>query len=169
MTNLPEQAQMTNLKVLELRNNRRLGVLTAVVSIPAIVVGLWGRAYVPLGFGTVALLVGLWNLLDRRVKLRVDELGIRYARWGGILLQWAEIEAVETRTFRGVAHVCIVPVNPAGVLERMPFIHRLMSWVAARAWSSRFVISTAGMEQGTAVLLKVIQQYHQVRTARGGA
>jgi len=157
---------MTNLKILELRNNRRLGVLTVTFSIPAILIGLWGQEIVPLTVGGIALLIGLWNLLDRGVKLRVDELGIRYSRWGNILLQWAEIEGIEIRTFRGVDQVCVRPSNPSKVLERMPFISRLMSWIAGKGWSSRFVISTAGMEHGTPVLLKVIQGYHHARIGK---
>jgi len=160
------KARMINLEVLELRNNRRLGILTVTFSIPAILIGLWGQEIVPLTVGGIALLIGLWNLLDRRVKLRVDELGIRYSRWGNILLQWAEIEAIETRAFRGIDQVCIIPINPSNVLERMPFINRLMSWIAEKGLSSRFVISTAGMEHGTPVLLKVIQSYHDVRTGK---
>lgn len=157
---------MTTLERLELRNNRRLGVMTIMASLPAIAVGIWSQDNIPLFFGVVALLVGLWNLLDRRVKLRVDELGIRYARWGNILLQWAEIQAVETRTFRGVEHICIIPAYPSRVLDRMPLINWLMSWMGALGWKSRFIISTAGMEQGTEALLKVIQKYHHVRTGK---
>jgi hypothetical protein len=141
-------------------------VLTVTLSIPAILIGLWGHEIVPSTVGGIALLICLWNLLDRRVKLRIDELGIRYSRWGNILLQWAEIEAIETRAFRGIDQVCVIPSNPSKVLERMPFINRLMSWLAERVWSSRFVISTAGMEHGTPVLLKVIQKYHHVRTGK---
>ena len=158
---------MINLEVLELRNNRRLGVLTVTFSIPAILIGLWGQEIVPLTVGGIALLIGFWNFLDRRVKLRVDELGIRYSRWGNILLQWAEIEGIETRTFRGVEQVCVIPSNPSKVMERMPFLNRLMSWIAGKGWSSRFIISTAGMEHGTPVLLKKIQRYHHVRTGKG--
>jgi hypothetical protein len=51
--------------------------------------------------GVVALPWGAWFVLDRRVKLRIDTIGIRYSRWGDMTLQWAELAGVEIRTFRG--------------------------------------------------------------------
>ncbi len=156
---------MVELPVLELRNNRRLGWLTLGVSVPALALGLWAGSAPALFAGAVALFVGLWNLLDRRVKLRVDEVGILYARWGETPVQWSEIAGFETKKLRGVEQVAIVPRDPELLLQRMTAPQRLASRLASLGWRSRFVLSTAGLERGTADLLALLRAYHAARTA----
>ncbi len=160
---------MAHLEVLELRTSRRLGAITAVVSAAVLAVGVWMQAPVAIVIGVAGLGIGFWSLLDRRVKLRIDEVGILYVRWGHTPVQWSEIAAIEKRTFRGVEQVCIVPVQPSLIVERMPAQARWASWIAARVWSCRFVISTAGLEQGTPWLIELMRRYHAARTRPGGA
>lgn len=152
--------------VLLARTDWRLGLLTSGVSIGALLVWLWLGSWALLAVGVLGLLVGLWALLDRRVKLRVDEVGIWYARWG-TTVQWGEIEAIGTRTLRGTEQVCVVPSSPERIVERMPTWCRVTSWLTERGWSSRFVLSTTSLEIGTPMLLDFLKRVHQERTGRG--
>lgn len=154
---------MAHLEVLELRQNRRLGALTAAISAAVLGLGIWWQATAAIALGAVGLAIAAWSLLDRRVKLRIDEVGILYVRWGHTPVQWSEIAAIEKRTFRGVEQVCIVAVNPSLILERMPAQARWASWIADKIWSCRFVISTAGLERGTPWLLEAMRRYHAAR------
>ncbi len=156
---------MVDLPVLELRNNRRLGWLTLGVAAPALALGLVAGRALALFAGAAALAVGLWNLVDRRIKLRVDEVGILYARWGHAPVQWSEIAAFETKRLRGVEQVAIVPHDPDLLLQRMSGPQRWASRLAALGWSTRFVLSTAGLERGTADLVALLRAYHAAGTA----
>lgn len=160
---------MTELRAFESRYNRRLGAYCAAVSAVAALVGWWLDHRVVIGFGAVGVLVGLWVLLDRRVKLRVDADGIRYVGWGDIHVQWAEIAAVETRSFRGTEQICVIPRYPSQLVERVPAWHRLTGWITEKSWSCRFIISTASLEHGTPYLLEVLRRYHAVRAGPGAA
>ena len=76
---------MENLAALEFRNSRRLGVVATAISIAVLMLGFLDEdpsKYLLLWLGSVGVIAGLWLLLDRRVKLRLDEIGIRYSRWG---------------------------------------------------------------------------------------
>ncbi len=155
---------MAGTPVLELRNDRRLGWLTLAVAVPALAVGVWTGSALALFAAVAALFVGLWNLLDRRVKLRVDEVGILYARWGETPVQWSEIAGFETKKLRGVEQVAIVPRDPELLLQRMTGPQRWASRLAALGWSSRFVLSTSGLERGTAGLGELLRRIHAART-----
>lgn len=152
-----------DLGILVARTDWRLGLLTLGISIGALLLWLWVSSPVLLVVGVFGLLVGVWAVLDRRIKLRVDEIGVWYARWG-TTVQWGEIEAIETRTLRGTEQVCVVPKSPERIIERMPPWCRLTSWLTERGWSSRFVLSTTSLEQGTPALLDFLRRYHRVRS-----
>jgi len=154
---------MADLPVLESRLDRRQGVLTAGVCAAVLGLGLWLQHFLITMLGSAGLAVGLWSLLDRRVKLRVDGIGIWYSEWGASPVQWAEIAGVETRVFRGTEQICMLPREPDLLLARMPPGFRWKSWLVDRFWHCRFVISTARLEHGTPLLVEILRRYHRAR------
>ena len=154
---------MTDLPVWESRLDRRLGLLAASICAAALLLGLWLEHDLLIVLGFLGLAIGLWALLDRRVKLRVDGIGIWYSEWGSSPVQWAEIAGLETRAFRGTEQICVLPHDPALLLTRMPPGFRWKSWLTKKVWRCRFVISTNRLEHGTPVLFEIIQRYHHVR------
>lgn len=158
---------MTDLPVWESRLDWRLGLVAASICAAGLLLGIWLEYYVLTAVGGIGLAIGLWSLLDRRVKLRVDGIGIWYSEWGSSPVQWAEIAGLETRTLRGTRQICVVPHDPAMLLTRMPPGFRWKSWLTKKVWRCRFVISSTRLEHGTPALLGVLQRYHQVRAAEG--
>jgi hypothetical protein len=114
----------------------------------------------------VALPWGAWFVLDRRVKLRIDTIGIRYSRWGDMTLQWAELAGVEIRTFRGAPFIYLLPEPGAGLRTRLPLLWRLAGKFSKLARADEFSISGAGLEHGAWQLYEAISFY---RARRGAA
>ncbi len=159
---------MPDLPVLESRLDRRLGLAAGGICAAGLLLGLSLGYYFLIVIGALGVGLGLWPLLDRRVKLRVDGIGIWYSEWGRTPVQWAEIAGLETRTLRGTEQICVVPHDPAVLLTRMPPGFRWQSWLTKKVWRCRFVISSTRLEHGTPLLLDVLQQYHHVRAGAGG-
>lgn len=158
---------MADLPAWESRLDRRLGLAAAAVCAAGLVLGIWLDYPFLIAVGAVGLAIGLWSVFDRRVKLRVDGIGIWYSEWGRSPVQWAEIAGLETRTLQGTEQICVVPRDPAALLRRMPPGFRWKSWLTEKTWGCRFVISSTRLEHGTPALLGVLRQYHQVRAGGG--
>jgi hypothetical protein len=114
----------------------------------------------------VVLPCGGWLVLDRRVKLRIDSIGIRYSRWGDVTLQWSELAGVEIRTFRGAPFIHVLPEPTAGLRTRLPLPWRLAGAVSRLGRADEFSISGAGLEHGVLQLYAAISSY---RARRGSA
>lgn len=151
------------LPVVELRHDRRMAAVAAGASLLALGVGFWLDGAFLLGLGVVLLLVAAFLFFDRRVKLRIDEVGILYCRWGRTPVQWSEIESIETRALRGTEQVCVIPRDPALILERMPRWHRLSTHLIRIVWRCRFIISTSALEGGTPAAAATLRRYHALR------
>ena len=154
---------MPDLPVLESRLDRRLGLVAASICGLGLLVGLWLGFHFLVAIGALGLGLGLWPSLDRRVKLRVDGIGIWYSEWGPSPLQWAEIAGFEIRALRGTEQICVVPHDPTVLLTRMPPGFRWKSWLTGKLWRCRFVLSSARLEHATPYLLEVLQRYLQAR------
>ena len=125
--------------------------------------GLWLDYDFLIVMAAIGLALGLWPLLDRRIKLRVDGLGIWYSDWGRTPVQWAEIAGIEIRELRVTEQICDLPHDPAVLLTRMPPGFRWKSWLTKKIWQCRFIISSTRLEHETPFLLDVLQRYHQAR------
>ena len=154
---------MSELPVLESRLDRRLSLAGGSICAGGLLVGLWLESLFLIAIGALGLAVGLWTLFDRRVKLRVDAIGIYYSEWGSSPVQWAEIGSIEPRTLQGTEQICLVPREPAVLLTRMPPGFRWKSWLTTKVWRCRFVISSSRLEHGTPALLDILQRYHHAR------
>ena len=73
---------MADLPVLESRLDRRVGLAAGAICGAGLLLGLWLDYTVLIVIGAIGLGLGLWPLLDRRIKLRVDGIGIWYSEWG---------------------------------------------------------------------------------------
>ena len=155
---------MADLPVLESRLDRRLGLVASSICGAGLLLGLWLEHYLLIVIGSVGLAIGLWAVLDRRVKLRVDGIGIWYSEWGSSPVQWAEIAGLETRVLRGVEQICVVPRDPSVLLARMPPALRWKGWITKKVWRCRFVISSTRLEHGTALLIAVLRRYFEARS-----
>ena len=111
----------------------------------------------------VAIPCGGWLVLDRRVKLRIDSVGIRYSRWGDTTLQWSELAGVEIRTFRGAPFIHVLPEPSAGLRTRLPLLWRLAGAISKLGRADEFSISGAGLEHGVLQLYEAITSYRARR------
>ena len=70
------------------------------------------------GAALVVLVLGAIGLADRRVKLRIDDVGVRSSAWGDTTVYWSELVSVRIVKIRaGLEQVQLIPV--AGALARL--------------------------------------------------
>lgn len=114
----------------------------------------------------VGIPLGLVGLLDRRPKLVIDEVGVRYAWWGNILVQWAELSHFEVRRMRftQTSQVVAVPKNPALLRTRLPPFWRVNGYIARLMGLGEFTITAGGLEGGVDQIVAILEHYHMVRT-----
>lgn len=67
--------------------------------------------------GILCASIGGWLIIDRRVKLRIDQVGIRNSQWGDSTLLWSEVVEVEIGQLRNVPFIRVVPVPAAATRE----------------------------------------------------
>ncbi len=155
---------------LELRFNRRIfGILLALCLLLLVLfrvpwVPFWEAPFI---YFLCAVLIpfSLWGLFDRRPQLRIDEMGIQYARWGRILVQWAEISHFELRHFRGTPHITAVPRNLSLLRTRVPMAWRLNGYFSRMLGLGEFAIQAGGLDGGIDEIKAILEHYHAVRTA----
>lgn len=112
----------------------------------------------------VGIPLALWSLLDRRPKLRVDEMGIRYSRWGWILVQWSEISHFEVRRFWGTEHITAIPINTTRLHDRVPTAWRINGYLSRLLGLGEFAIQAGGLDGGIVEIQAILSHYHEVRT-----
>ena len=95
-----------------------------------------------IGASLVMISLGAIGLLDRRVKLRVDDVGIRYSPWGDTTLYWSEL--VSARIVKGHAG-----------LEQI----RLRRRRGLGARTPSFGLSALFLDYGVSQLHAVIKEY----------
>lgn len=110
--------------------------------------------------------LALWGLLDRRPKLRVDEMGIRYSRWGGILVQWSEISHFEVRRRWGAERLVAIPMNITLLRNRVPTLWRINAHLNRLLGPGEFTIDAGGLDSGMVEIEGILSHYHEVRTGR---
>ena len=153
---------------LESHYNRRMAL--SMVGVGVFLLGVSG--FVKLGgfrlgmarlVGAACLPVGGWMLLDRRVKLRIDEVGIRYSRWGDLTIPWGELQGAEIRTVRNAQHVQLLPRPEFDLHARVPLFWRMVGATMKPLGLDEFSIAAGALEHGVEQVLAAIRDHLAVR------
>jgi hypothetical protein len=113
-------------------------------------------------------LVGVSGMLaDRRVKLRIDDVGVRYSRWGDFTIPWAELRGAEVGDVRRNELVIqLLTREELDLTARVPLFWRMCGWIMRPAGVDEFSIAAAGLEHGLDHILGEIRSH--LATAEGG-
>jgi hypothetical protein len=113
---------------IEVRSSRTVGLIAFVIGgLGLALAAVWGplRTPYPLFVFTIAVLVGAWRLLDRRVRLTVSDGGIRYADWGPTLIPWREFSGYAWTIWRNNPYLQLTPRRPSQLVERFSPLGKL--------------------------------------------
>jgi hypothetical protein len=64
----------------------------------------------------VAILVGFFGAIDRRVKLGISDGGVYYSEWGPSITPWLEFSGFRWKTWRGHPYLQLVPRRPSDLV-----------------------------------------------------
>ncbi len=106
-----------------------------------------------------ALLLGAVGVLDRRVKLTLLDGGIRYARWGPVVIPWQEFSAYRWTTWRRSPYLQLVPRQPSRTLDSYSLFGRLNHRLARIIGAPEFGIAVTALDISDAELAERISQY----------
>lgn len=99
----------------QVRRSRRVSVLAAVVGVAGLAVTMmvdFVRTPFTMALCVVAILVGLFGAIDRRVKLGISDGGVYYSEWGPSVTPWLEFSGFRWKTWRGQPYLQLVPRRP---------------------------------------------------------
>jgi len=126
----PLPAPVSTHPVVEARYNWRLALVAFVAGSLLLCFywlrpdGLHQRVH-GIGVSLVVVCLAAIGLVDRRVKLRIDEVGIRYSAWGEVTLHWSELARVQiAKGHAGMSQLRLIPVPGLGARERLPWLPR---------------------------------------------
>ena len=106
-----------------------------------------------------ALLLGAVGIFDRRVKLTLLDGGIRYARWGPVVIPWQEFSAYRWATWRRSPYLQLVPLQPLKTLEAFSPLGRLNQQLARIIGVPEFSIAVTSLDVTDEELAERIVQY----------
>jgi len=118
---------------IQVHNSRAVGLTAlAIGGFGLVLAGVWEpiRSPYPLFAFTVVFFVGVWRILDRKVRLAISDEGIRYADWGPALVPWRELSGYPWKTWRRNPYLQLVPRRPSDLVARFSPVGRLNHWSA---------------------------------------
>jgi hypothetical protein len=161
---IPLPASESPEPVLEARYNGRAGLLAFCAGTAGLywTLGSHGPAFQrthEVLLSSLLACFGAIALFDRRVKLRIDPVGIRWSRWGGATVHWAELERVDVVKLHGAPQLRLVPVPGFAVNARMPRLLRMHAALSRSFGVDEFTLSTHALDYGLDQIHAVIAEY----------
>lgn len=147
---------------LEVRSSRAVGfVALAIGGLGLVLAVLWEplRGPLPLAVFGVVILVGVWRVLDRRVRLSISPDGVRYADWGPALVPWEEFSGYGWTSWRQNPYLQLIPRRPSELVATFSWLGRFSHLAAGWIRMPRFAIAVTPLDLGEAALDAAVSRY----------
>jgi len=147
---------------LQVRSSRAVGfVALAIGGAGLVLAALWEplRGPFPLAVFGVAMLVGVWRVLDRWVRFAISADGIRYGDWGSALVPWEEFSGYTWTSWRQNRYLQLIPRRPTELVATFSLTGRLGHHGAGWVRMPRFAIAVTPLDIGEAELEKAVGQH----------
>ncbi|MCP4203091.1 MAG: hypothetical protein GY769_14310 [bacterium] len=139
-----------------IRRSSRVAVVAVVAGAAGLAVTLlvdFVRTPITTVLCAVAILVGLFGMIDRRIKLRISAEGLRYEDWGPSTIPWQEFSGYRWATWRGQPYLQLLPRRPTELVAGFSRVGKLNyhsgQWLRIPAFSisaNPLDITTARLE-----------------------
>lgn len=144
------------------RRSRKVAVLAALVGLAGLSVTLLVD-FVRTPFVTVlcavAILVGLFGMIDRRVKLRISEEGVRYSEWGPSVVPWLEFSGFRWATWRGQPYLQLLPRRTSELVAGFSKVGRINHRSQELLRIPRFSIAVNALDVKAERLEELVAEY----------
>lgn len=127
-------------------------------------------------FGWVAILffgsgipVAVWQIVDSRPRLVIDEQGVLDRTLGVGRIAWHEIEAAYVVSLSGNDFICLELSNPEKYLSKLSKIKRAMASANRRLGFTDFNLNLSGVDANTAEVFELVMKFcHNSRLRAAG-
>jgi len=109
-------------------------------------------------FRAAVLLVAV-GIFDRRIKLALLDVGVRYAQWGSAVVPWQEFSAYRWATWRRSPYLQLVPRQTSRTLDSYSLFGKLNHRLARIIGAPEFGIAVTALDISDAELAERISQY----------
>jgi hypothetical protein len=117
--------------------------------------------WVTAGFAGLGLVVFLWQLLDPRPRLAIDEYGIFDRMLGVGWIAWSDIERVYLHSINGIEFICLHVREPSAYIGKLSWIRRMLADANRALGFTELNVSLTGTTASTVEVLHLIHRYIQ--------
>lgn len=153
-----------------IKNSRWKHVSLLIGCIGFVATGIWlvahGRAsgWVPILFFGSGLVVAIWQVVDSRPRLIIDEHGVLDRTLGVGLIAWSDIEAAYVRSISGNDFICLELRNPEKYGQKLSKVKRAMAAANRGLGFTDFNLNLSGVDARTDEVFELLMKYCQVAT-----
>ena len=156
-----------------IQNSRWKHVLLLIGCIGFVIAGIW-MVVAGKPFGWLAILffgsgipISIWQILDSRPRLIIDELGVLDRTLGVGLIAWDDIEAAYVRSINGNDFICLELKNAEEYAQKLSKVKRAMAAANRNLGFTDFNLNLSGVDARTEEVFELLMKYCQ--SSRGRA
>ncbi|HEX6188183.1 MAG TPA: STM3941 family protein [Pyrinomonadaceae bacterium] len=112
-------------------------------------------------FGT-GLVVSIWQIVDSRPRLIIDERGVLDRTLGVGRIAWSDIEAAYVRSISGNDFICLELKNPEKYAQKLSNVKRAMAGANRGLGFTDFNINLSGVDARTEEVFELLMKYCQL-------
>jgi hypothetical protein len=148
-----------------IKNSRLRPVVLLIAAIGFVVAGAWmvsrGKPFgwVAIAFFGSGALVFVWQIVDRRPRLTIDQNGVIDRTLGVGRIVWSDIESAYLTSINGNGFICLELGNPEKYSKKMSKTRRAMSTVNRNLGFTDFCINLSGTEADSNEVFELLMKY----------
>ena len=150
-----------------IKNARWKHVLLLIASIAFVIAGI-GMVSQGKMFGWLAILffgagipIFIWQILDARPRLIIDEQGVLDRTLGVGSIAWSDVEAAYMRSISGNDFICLELKNPEKYMQKLSNVKRAMASANRNLGFTDFSLNLSGVDAKTEEIFELVMKYCQ--------
>ena len=151
-----------------IKNSRWKHVLLLIGCMGFVATGIWivvhGKSFgwVPILFFGSGLVVSIWQIVDSRPRLIIDEYGVLDRTLGVGRIAWGDIEAAYVRSINGNDFICLELKNSEKYAQKLSRVKLAMAAANRGLGFTDFNLNLSGVDASTDEVFELLMKYCQV-------
>jgi hypothetical protein len=156
------------MKKLIIKNSRWKYVPLLIGSFGFVAAGIWmviqGEAFgwIALAFFGSGVPIFIWQIVDSRPRLIIDERGVSDRTLGIGRIRWSDIEAAYVRSIAGNDFICLELKNPEKYKQKLSKVKRAMASANRGLGFTDFNLNLSGVDASTDEVFELLMKYCRV-------
>jgi hypothetical protein len=115
--------------------------------------------WITAGFFALGPAVFLWQLIDPRPRLIIDEHGIYDRTFGVGWIAWSDIDDAYMHSTQGVEFICLRVLDPSSYLGKLSWVRRRLAEVNRALGFTEFNVCVSGLRVSAEEVFRLVQRY----------